>query len=273
MTDSYYEVIDHADPSGEKFCATDLVRSTWSAALQHAAPVSALLVRALERCTARDDTRLSRVVIDLLGPVPAEGDLWVRSQVERPGKQIELISAEMLALGPDGQLRPTARASGWRLQQLDTAELVHAAAPLPRPISEARSRDLAKNFDRNYVHSLDWRWLTAPLNEGPGESWIKPTVDLVKGETMTQLERLFAVADCANGIGSKLDITKWTFLNTDLAVHVFRIPEGEWIGIRADTSYGPDGIGTTVGTLFDEQDAIGAVQQSVLVRQRPGRQP
>ena len=103
MTDSYYEVIDDADPSGEKFCATDLVRSTWSAALQHAGPVSALLVRALERCAARDDTRLSRVVIDLLGPVPAEGDLWVRSQVERPGKQIELISAEMLALGPEGQ--------------------------------------------------------------------------------------------------------------------------------------------------------------------------
>ena len=49
MTDSYYELIDAADPVGEKFTATDLVRSTWTAAIQHAAPVSALLVRALER--------------------------------------------------------------------------------------------------------------------------------------------------------------------------------------------------------------------------------
>jgi hypothetical protein len=269
MTDSYYEVVDDAGPLGEKFCATDLVRSTWSAALQHAAPVSALLVRALERCVAREDTRLSRVAVDLLGPVPAEGDLWVRSQVERPGKQIELISAEMLALGPDGQPRPTARASGWRLQQLDTADLVHAATPLPRPVSEARSRNLEKDWDRNYVHSLDWRWLTKPLNEGPGESWIKPTVNLVNGEVMTPLERLFAVADCANGIGSKLDITKWTFLNNDLVVHVHRSPDGDWIGIRAETSYGPDGIGTTVGTLFDETGAVGGIQQSVLVRRRP----
>ena len=271
MTDSYYEVLDNADPLGEKFCATDLVRSTWSAALQHAAPVSALLVRALERCAARDDTRLSRVAIDLLGPVPADGDLWVRSQVERPGKQIELISAEMLALGPDGQPRPTARASGWRLQRLDTAELVHAAAPLPRPRSDARSRNLEKDWDRNYVHSLDWRWLTEPLNDGPGESWIKPTVNLVNGETMTPLERLFAVADCANGIGSKLDITKWTFLNNDLVVHVHRIPAGDWIGVRAETNYGPDGIGTTVGTLFDETGAVAAIQQSVLVRPRPSK--
>ena len=87
----------------------------------------------------------------------------------------------------------------------------------------------------------------------PGESWLKPTVDLVKGETMTPLERLFAVADDANGIGTKIDISKWTFMNTDLVVHVHRIPDGEWIGIRAETNYGPDGIGTTIGTLFDEQ--------------------
>jgi Thioesterase-like superfamily len=272
VTDSYYELIDAADPLGEKFTATDLVRSTWTAAIQHAAPVSALLVRALEGCARRDDTRLSRVVIDLLGPVPAEGDFWVRSQLDRGGKQIELVSAEMLALAPDGQPRPVARASGWRLQQQDTEAVAHAAAPLPPPLSEARSRDLAKGWDRNYVHSLDWRWLTKPLNDGPGGSWIKPTVDLVNGEKMTQLERLFAVADCANGIGSKLDITKWTFLNTDLAVHVFRVPEGDWIGIQAETNYGPDGIGTTIGTLFDEQGAIGAIQQSVLVRRRPGRQ-
>jgi hypothetical protein len=138
-------------------------------------------------------------------------------------------------------------------------------------VSEGNSRNLAEKFDRNYVHSLDWRWLTPPLNDGPGESWIRPTVDLVNGETMTPLERLFAVADDANGVGTKIDITAWTFLNTDLVVHVFRIPKGEWIGIRAETSYGPDGVGTTVGTLLDETGAVGSIQQSVLVRRRPPR--
>ncbi len=270
MTDSYYELVDVADPIGEKFTPTDLVRSTWTAKIQHAAPVSALLVRALERCAARDDTRLSRVSVDLLGPVPADGEMWVRAEVLRPGKQIELISAETLARGPDGRPRPTARATGWRLQTLDTPELAGAAAPLPRPRSEASTRNLAENFDRNYVHSLDWRWLTEPMNDGPGESWIAPIANLVDGETMTPLERLFAVADCANGIGTKIDTAKWTFLNNDLVVHVHRIPDGEWIGVRAETDYGPDGIGTTVGTLFDETAAVASIQQSVLVRRRPG---
>jgi hypothetical protein len=271
MSDSYYELIDENDAQGERFVATDLVRSTWSAAIQHGAPVSALLARALERCETRDDTRLSRVLIDLLGPVPVEGDLWVRAQRERSGKQIELISAEMLALGPDGEPRPVARASGWRLQTLDTAGLAHASAPPLRPLSETHSRGLSERWERNYVHSLDWRWLTHRGDSGPGESWIKPEVDLVKGENMTQLERLFAVADDANGIGSQLDIRKWMFMNTDLVVHVHRIPQGEWIGIRAETNYGPDGIGTSIGTLFDECGAVGGIQQSVLVRPMPAK--
>ena len=268
MSGSYYKFID-TDQYGEKFTATDLVRSTWTAAIQHGAPVASLLVRALERCTPRGDTRLSRVTVDLLGGVPADGDLWVSSRVDRPGRQIELVSAEMLALGPDGAPRPVARASGWRMATLDTTAIVRAPAPPLRPLSEAVSRDSAKNWDLNHVHSLDWRWLTTPMADNAGESWLKPKVDLVDGEAMTPLQRLFAVADDANGVGTKLDIRNWTFMNTDMVVHVHRVPEGDWIGIRAEANYGPDGIGTTVGTLFDEGGAVGSIQQSLLVRPRP----
>ena len=74
------------------------------------------------------------------------------------------------------------------------------ACPAVRPLSETHSRGLADRWDRNYVHSVDWRWLTHRGDSGPGESWLKPTVDLVKGENMTPLERLFTVADDANGI-------------------------------------------------------------------------
>jgi hypothetical protein len=97
-------------------------------------------------------------MIDLLGGVPAEGDLWVRSRIERSGKQIELVSAEMLAPGRDGDPRPVAKASGWRLKTIDATEVVHAPAPPLRPVADAKSRDLKKDWDRNYVHSLDWRW-------------------------------------------------------------------------------------------------------------------
>ncbi len=53
---------------------------------------------------------------------------------------------------------------------------------------------------------LEWLWLTDPLAPGAGRIVAAPQVDLVQGEEITPLERLFAVADCANGIGSKIDI-------------------------------------------------------------------
>jgi acyl-CoA thioesterase len=90
----------------------------------------------------------------------------------------------------------------------------------------------------------------------------------VKGETMTPLERLFAVADIANGMGSRLDMREWLFLNTDLVVHIHRVPEGEWIGVQAETHYGGDGVGISRGTLFDERGSVAVIQQAQLVRHR-----
>lgn len=60
MSDAYYELVDPDDQLGERFTASDHVISTWSPDMQNAAPVSALLVRAVERCALRHDTRVSR---------------------------------------------------------------------------------------------------------------------------------------------------------------------------------------------------------------------
>ena len=83
MTDAYYQLLDADDRRGERFAASDHVISTWGSSMQNAAPVSALLVRAIEQCAARPDTRISRVVVDLLGPVPVGDQLWVRAEVRR----------------------------------------------------------------------------------------------------------------------------------------------------------------------------------------------
>jgi hypothetical protein len=268
VTDAYYELVDPGDPLGEKFSASDHVISTWSSTMQNAAPVSALLVRAIERCSPRRDTRLSRVVVDLLGPVPVTDQLWVRASVQRPGTKIDLLDAQMLALGPDGRPRPVANAAAWRFQEHSTHDLFFTPEPPLRPVSQGRRRNPDGSATRTFIQSLDWRWLNDILNSVPGECWARPTVDLVKGEAMTPIQRLFAVADIANGMGSRLATTEWLFLNTDLVVHMHRVPEGDWIGVRAETHYGRDGVGVSRATLFDEQGPVAAVQQAQLVRRR-----
>ncbi|MBB1044619.1 thioesterase family protein, partial [Dietzia sp. DQ11-44] len=100
---------------------------------------------------------------------------------------------------------------------------------------------------------------------GDGVVWARPTLPLVSGEEMTPAERVMSVADIANGVGAVLEPDEWRFLNTDLVTHLHRRPVGEWIGVTASASIGPDGVGATSGTLYDEVGAIGHTLQALLV--------
>ncbi|MFE3290033.1 thioesterase family protein [Rhodococcus sp. NPDC059234] len=265
---AYYIPLGSREDGTERFATTALTVSTWADTMQHGAPPSALLVRALERCAPREDARLTRVVIEILGPVPL-ADIEVRSWVERPGKRVELVVAELWATGPDGTDRAVARGTAWRMQIADTAVVAHAGDPTMAPLSQTHEVDMGNAFwGTGYVRTLDWRWIAEIGGEGPGQVWTRPNPVLVEGESLTPIQRLFAVADVANGVGSKLDPSEWTYLNTDLTVHLFRVPQGEWVGIAAETSYGPDGVGMCAGVLHDESGPVGRINQTVQVRAR-----
>lgn len=252
----------------ERFASTALTCSPWAETMQHGAPPSALLVRALERCAPRPEARLTRVVVEILGPVPV-GDVEVRAWVERPGRRVELVMAELWAAGRDGTARAVARGTGWRMATADTGTVQRAADPALGPVSAGLATIPDSPFWRTgFVSSLQWRWLVPAGGDGGGQVWVRPTPVLVDGEALSPLQRLFAVADVANGVGARLDPADWTYLNTDVSVHIFRVPDGEWIGIAAETSTGPDGVGMCAGVLYDEAGAVGRIAQTLQVRRR-----
>lgn len=266
--DAFFVPLGRNGAGNEVFAATGRTVSLWSPTMQHGAPPSALLVRALERVGARSDVRLTRVVVELLGPVPI-AEIEVRSWIERPGKNIELVVAELWEHTGAGADRAVARGTAWRMTTMDTSQVAYAAdAPL-KPLSEAVTHVWEGAWKSGYLDNVDIRALGDLAGPGPGQVWAQPTTVLVVGEAMTPLERLFAVADIANGIGAKLDLGEWTFLNTDVTVHIFRVPEGEWIGVSAETSTGPDGVGMSAGVLHDERGPVARIAQTVLVRPRP----
>jgi hypothetical protein len=54
--------------------------------------------------------------------------------------------------------------------------------------------------------------------------------------------------------------------NPNLTVQLVRVPQGEWIGIRAQTRWQPvTGLGLGSGTLFDIRGEIGRVSMSVVL--------
>jgi acyl-Coa thioesterase superfamily protein/acyl-CoA thioesterase superfamily protein len=246
-------------PDGARFHATSSTTGPWFADAQHVGPPSGLLVRALERLADGPGSQLARVAVEVLGPVPA-GEVQVTAAVERPGRAIELVAAEMSAGG-----RTVLRARAWRLAVGDTAAVaVGAAEPLPPPAHGVPQTSWGEGWLPGFVDAVEWRW----LSDRPTTAWLRQRVPLVAGEKPTPMQRLMVAADCANGVAAPLDLREWLFVNTELTVHLHRAPVGEWVGVSATTVVGPAGAGTVSALLHDEDGHTARAAQALIVRRR-----
>jgi hypothetical protein len=266
VSEPFYRALD--GPDGDRFHATVATTGPWFSDAQHAGPPTALLVRALERCAPQPGTQIGRIAVDVLGPIPA-GEVTVRAEVERPGRSVALLAAELTAGG-----RAVLRARAWRLAVADTADVATSpadgtAAPLPPPAEAVSRTERPPGWLPGFLDALEWRWLQGWMGEpGPGTVWARQRVPLVAGEEPSPLQRLMLVADSANGAAAPLDIRRWLFVNTELTIHLHRPPEGEWMAVAAHTIVGPTGVGTVSGVLFDEHGHIGRSAQCLTVRRR-----
>ena len=116
---------------------------------------------------------------------------------------------------------------------------------------------------------MDYRFVKGAFHElGPALGWLRMKVPLVEGEEPSPLVRVMAAADSGNGVSAVLDWNEWLFINTDLSVHLHRMPEGEWIGLDAVTIPEPNGVGMADTKLLDERGPIGRAAQWLLIGRR-----
>jgi hypothetical protein len=251
-------------PIGEnRFVSTKHTVGPWSADSQHLGPPSALLTRAVAQCAPRAQLQLARITVEILGPVPV-AELEVRARVDRPGRAVELVSAELVAAG-----RPVARASAWRIAASDTASVAGGTEEPMVPLANATQIYAPEGWVDGYLSAMDWFSVRGDFVEpGDAAAWVRQRVALVDGEEPDGLQRLMAVADSGNGLSNRLDIRQWLFINTELTVHLLREPEGEWIGLDARTAVGPTGIATATSVLHDQRGQVGRGAQELLVRRR-----
>jgi hypothetical protein len=244
--------------------ATEHTVGPWSPDSQHMGPPSALLTRQLERTAAEPGSVLARMTVEILGPVPV-ADLAMRSWVERPGRSVRLTAAELSAAG-----RPVVRAWGWWLSSTDTTGVVGG---LPESLLSLASGtpvpDRPVGWQGGYLDAMEWVSIRGTFGEdGPATLWIRQRMSTVDGEEPTGLQRVMAVADSGNGASSQLDLRQWLFINTELTVHLWRVPDGEWIGLDASSVIGPTGVGLATSTLHDAHGPVGRGAQALLVRPR-----
>ncbi|HEX7321918.1 MAG TPA: thioesterase family protein [Mycobacterium sp.] len=242
------------------FDSTDFTRSNWSPDLQHGSPPLALLTAAVEDLIAGSGLRIGRLNLDILGAVPV-ARLRARAWVERPGKRICLLGAE---LRDDDSGRAVARLSAWALAVTDTRD---AATDRHPPLADGAESAKPAWWDAasGYFDSVRWRY-QGQQPDGTAVAWLSPLVHVVDSDETTPLQRLAMVVDSANGVGAILDFSEFSFMNTDTVVHLHRLPTGGDFGLRARASIGPDGIGVTTAELFDHTGFIGTSAQTLLVQ-------
>jgi len=250
------------EPLGDgRYRSTVHTTGPWGPSTQHLGPPSALLARAMELLPASVPMLLARVTVEILGPVPV-AELTVAAAVDRPGRSVELLSAELSAGG-----RVAARARAWRIIRSDTSAVAADIDEQLTPPSSGRVLTRPDNWGPGYLDVMEWRSLAGSFAEaGPATVWARQTMPLVGDEEPTGLQRLLTVADSGNGVSNLLDPRKWLFINADLTVHVYREPVGEWIALDAATAIGPDGIGTAASVLHDLTGPVGRGAQALLVR-------
>ena len=203
--------------------------------------------------------QIGRVTVEILHPVPLE-PLRVSVEVVRPGKSVELLEASLT--GPDGELM---RARAWRLEAGPRDGTMD-----PPPVGPAGGEERAffpTGEEIGYHTAMEYRFVHgAFLEPGPATVWMRMRVPLVAGEEPSPLQRVIVAADSGNGVSAALDWREHLFINTDLSVHLLRLPESEWVCLDAQTVIGPLGMADT--TLLDERGQIGRAVQTLLVRPR-----
>jgi Thioesterase-like superfamily len=209
--------------------------------------------------------QVARLTVDLSRTVPT-GPTEVRVSVQRDGRRLQVIDAELLV---DGVVR--ARANSLRLR---VQHGVILGPDVPRPWPDDLAGDPAGAGGASSpmgtgelwdAHEARWQDGTP----GAGQVWLRPSCPVVEDEPLTPTVRAALVADLTMTAGGLLS-QDYVAVNPDLTLLLGRPPEGEWIAIRSRVRLRAEGVGVSEGTLFDEHGWFAHTVKSVLIdRRRP----
>jgi Thioesterase-like superfamily len=258
-------------PDG-RFEPTEHARGPWDPGALHGGAPAALIARAFERMEPGAELPIARLGFELLKPIPL-APLTLKTSFVRAGRRVQELAAELSADLGTGEEELVCRASALRIRAVPgelpgSGQAPPSAMPGPEH-GEATQFALNRAAGTSFATSgMEMSWLSDPWNQGPGKVWMRLRHPLLGDEQATPLTRLVATADFGNGVSAALPFEDYLFINADLTIHLWRQPQGEWIGLDAQTLLQGGGIGTAESVLHDEHGAVGRAFQTLVVQPR-----
>jgi hypothetical protein len=260
VTDAFY--VRDAD----RFAPTAWTRGPWDPEAQHAGPPAALVARAIESLEPANAFQVARFTLEILRPITLSA-LRIEARVVRPGRRVQFAEASLA-----DERGEVARASAWRIRPAE--ESAPAAGEESPPFDPPLDCPPLPVFDppwegESYFTAMDWRRARGGFFEpGPAAAWMRARIPLVEGEEPSPLTRVLVAADSGNGISAVTSLHDYLFINTEITVHLFRLPVGEWVCLDAVSRIDSSGVGVAESILWDEVGRLGRANQALLVAPR-----
>lgn len=220
----------------DRFLPTEQAGSPWGDSVLHGGPPAGLLAREIQRFAAAPEMQVVRLTIDLFRPVPM-APLALSARTARAGRRIHVVDATLSAGGID-----VCRASGLLLHTAETP-IPEESMSAPRGPESIESSSL------------------------PGGA--RPRSEGRQGfHTAIEVRWVATVSDFVNAMSGAPWAGGARFINTDSTIYLHRMPAGEWIGLQAERSVTPVGVGWASALLFDTKGLVGRATQALLANNR-----
>jgi len=245
---------------GEGLQPTEFAVGPWSPNLLQGSAYGGLLARALERHEGAASMTLARMSFDFWRPVTRER-LTLTVNVLREGRKARTLEATLVQAGT-----PVSRCTGVFLRRDPAASPPVALSPAPT-IGPDASRPVPEQVRAwsPFFTGVDTRVAEGDLRRpGPAAAWFHLLRPLVGGEENSALVHTVSAADLTAGISAVVDLRKWSFVNPDLTIALWRVPQLPWILLAAETHVGDQGTGVARGLLSDKAGPFGACELTLI---------
>lgn len=239
-------------------------QGAWNDQEQHMAPATGVICAELEEFQPREDMQIARISLDILGMIYLD-DFTITTKIIRPGRTIELIESKFEAKG-----RTCILARTWRVISGDTSEVEgveDASMPFYENLPNWSGMSI---WGGGYIQSIAEHIRVVKRRPGRGQVWLTNKLDMIEGKSTSSFVKLMGMVDTMNGVVERQDGKfDYMFPNVDLQIHLYRLPEGSWLGLDVQQQYGKEGIGLTSAVLHDEKGPFGHAEQILTVREMP----
>lgn len=235
----------------------------WGPKTMSGRSIVGLLAAELERSHGQPDFVPARFTVDM-HRMPDLSPVEVRTEIVRSGGRILVVDAQLISGGV-----AVARATCQMLRRSANPEgeiwappAWAAAPPLETPLA-TEGRAGTGLWEQRLVSGVFGQF-------GQKRFWMRELRHLIGDEPLTPFVRAAMVADFVSPYAHSGTVGL-RYINSDVTLHLHRLPVGEWIGMETTDHQAADGVAYGAARLYDEAGVLGASSCVALAQSRaPG---